>query len=370
MPPPRQRTPSARKNFPTLDGWRGVAILMVTLHHAVASAYFNEDAYWSHNVTQWGAFGVDIFFGLSGFLITSLLAREWDEGGPIHLAAFYWRRAFRILPACFMFLAAVTALGMWRSGREAISCLLFWRNYLPSPAGSVTVPLWSLAVEEHFYLVWPAVLVAAGPKYGTNVAAGAAMVVGVWRMIESQTAWNLWAGVPAHFRTDLRMDCLLWGSAVALLVRQNPAHFIRSGWAVWSGVAGIGIWCAARYSQVSSVVLAFVIPSVLAATVLHPEWRACRLLDCAPLVWIGRISYSLYLWQGMMLLPGWQGSTYHWQRFPVNLPALFAVAVASYYLIEQPMRRIGIAFYPGNGYALRKTPSTADIHSRILPESR
>jgi peptidoglycan/LPS O-acetylase OafA/YrhL len=315
---------------------------MVTMHHAGMGLYSNEAAYWSNSHTLWGAFGVDIFFGISGFLITSLLVREWWAGGSISLPAFYRRRAFRILPAYFAFLAAVTGLGMWRSDREALSCLLFWRNYLPPPAGSVTGPLWSLAVEEHFYLLWPVALILAGKRYARGLAAGAALTVSVWRMVESQAGWNLWADVPAHFRTDLRMDCLLWGCAIALLVKESPAQFARSGCA-WFGVAAIGIWCAADYSQFSSVLLVLIIPAVLAATALHPNWSVSRLLDSGPLVWISQISYSLYLWQGMILLPGWEPSAHKWQRFPVNLVVLFGVAIASYYLIEQPVRRIGVS---------------------------
>jgi peptidoglycan/LPS O-acetylase OafA/YrhL len=333
---------------------------MVTMHHAVASSYSNEADYWSRNRTEWGAFGVDIFFGLSGILITSLLVRGWEEGGSISLKAFYRRRALRIMPAYFTFLATVTALGMWRSDREVWSCLLFWRNYLPSPAGSVTTPLWSLAVEEHFYLLWPSMLVLVRRKYATNVAAGAAMAVGIWRMIESAAGWDLFAGVPAHFRTDLRLDCLLWGCAVALVMRENPTCLTRPGSWVWFAVAAVGILCGAYYSQVGSVVLGFVIPTILAATLLHPKWTVCRLLDSAPLVWIGRISYGLYLWQGLLLLPGWEKLTYQWQRFPANLVVLAGVAIASYYLIERPVRRLGIA-------ARRRSPIAGDAETVLLP---
>ena len=103
------------KRIPTLDGWRAVAITAVVIHHLARWFYQQESAY-DLSVTRFGAFGVDVFFGLSGLLITKLLLDEFGRTGAFDLRGFYIRRAFRILPPYLMFLAVITAAGMWRSG--------------------------------------------------------------------------------------------------------------------------------------------------------------------------------------------------------------------------------------------------------------
>jgi len=103
------------KHIPTFDGWRAVAIAGVMLHHADMGFYHVEDDYWTHAHTLTGAFGVDIFFGLSGLLFTSLLLEEWERNGAVSLRASYIRRAFRILPPYPLLLLGVTAGGWWRS---------------------------------------------------------------------------------------------------------------------------------------------------------------------------------------------------------------------------------------------------------------
>src|SRR5262245_3887081 len=134
------------RRIPLLDGWRAVAIALVVWHHIGQSFYSSEDAY-AMSVTRFGAFGVDIFFGLSGLLITRLLLQERQESGSFHLPEFYIRRVFRILPPCLAFLAAYSALGLWRSPMELISSLLFFRNYVPQRlTGFGSGHLWSLAV--------------------------------------------------------------------------------------------------------------------------------------------------------------------------------------------------------------------------------
>ena len=118
------------QRIPTLDGWRAVAIAAVIIHHVGQGFYKSQDAY-AGSATRYGAFGVDIFFGISGLLITKLLLEEWENSGQTQLTGFYLRRAFRILPPYLLLLAVYTLGGMWGSGVEAWSCLLFFRNYAP-----------------------------------------------------------------------------------------------------------------------------------------------------------------------------------------------------------------------------------------------
>jgi len=332
------------KRIPTLDGWRAVAITAVVIHHLARWFYQQESAY-DLSVTRFGAFGVDVFFGLSGLLITKLLLDEFGRTGAFDLRGFYIRRAFRILPPYLMFLAVITAAGMWRSGWEVASCLLFFRNYVPDAlAGGATQHLWSLAVEEHFYLLWPGLLAWVGARRSKNLAARLALAVALWRMVQSQFAASVFPLIPAHFRTDVRLDALLWGCVVAFILdnadaRARLAKQLQFG--VWFAMAGLLGLCIVYYSEITSVMVAVLIPMLLAGTTLHPRWALSRALDWAPVTWIGRISYSLYLWQALFLYPGWEHPAHWWQQWPANLPVTVAVAALSYYAIEKPLQRVG-----------------------------
>lgn len=332
------------KRIPLLDGWRAVAIALVLVHHVVQGFYPTQDSY-AGDITRYGAFGVDIFFGLSGLLITRLLLEEWNATGGFQLREFYVRRAFRILPPVFVFLAVYTAAGLSKSTMEVISSLLFFRNYVPSSlTGFGTGHLWSLAIEEHFYLIWPGLLALLGPRRSRHTAAWLALGFGLWRMIESQFAAPLFPEVPAHFRTDLRLDALLWGCLIAFLLdgteeREKFARQTRLPY--WLGAVAIAIWCVRYYSPLTSVVVALLIPVVLAGTLVHPYWLISRTLSWGPLAWLGRISYSLYLWQELFLTPGWEPASQWWRHWPWNLLASLAAATASYYIVEKPLIRVG-----------------------------
>jgi peptidoglycan/LPS O-acetylase OafA/YrhL len=348
------------KRLPTLDGWRAVAIAAVVLHHLTQSFYQRESDYGA-SLTRFGAFGVDIFFGLSGLLITKLLLDVRRRSDSFDLRGFYIRRAFRILPPYLIFLGVLTAAGLWRSGWEAASCLLFFRNYAPdSLVGENTQHLWSLAVEEHFYLLWPGLLAWFGARRSKGIAITLALGVALWRMIESQFTTPLLPFLPQHFRTDLRLDALLWGCAVAFLLddsvqRKQLVKQLRFGvWVAMAGLLGLSI---VYYSQMSSVMVAVLIPILLAGTMTNPEWRLSRALELAPVAWLGRISYSLYLWQQLFLVPGWQHPDKWWQQWPANLPVSFGLAIGSYYFIEKPLIRMG--------RGLARLPEPAPIQSVV-----
>jgi peptidoglycan/LPS O-acetylase OafA/YrhL len=255
------------------------------------------------------------------------------------------RRAFRILPPVFVFLAVYTAAGLSKSTTEVVSSLLFFRNYVPSRlTGFGTGHLWSLAVEEHFYLIWPGLLALLGPRRSRRTAAWLALGFGLWRMIESQLATPLFPEMPAHFRTDLRLDALLWGCLFAFLLdgKSEWEKFARqTRWPYWLAAVSIAICCVRYYSPLTSVGVAMLIPAILAGTLVHPQWWISRALGWGPLAWLGRISYSLYLWQELFLTPGWEPASQWWRHWPWNLLAAFAAATLSYYLVEKPLIRIG-----------------------------
>jgi peptidoglycan/LPS O-acetylase OafA/YrhL len=200
-----------RHYLPTLDGWRAVAILAVLCCHA---------GWPTAALAPYGAMGVSVFFALSGFLITRRLMDE----RRIDLKDFYRRRAFRILPPIVVYLAVVAVLGLGlrvipMDRSQLLASLFFYRNYLTPPVsqGWYTGHFWSLAVEEHFYLVWPVLLSIVGFRRARWVAPALALAVAVWRVVDGRFAWvgrlnPLLRGSLA--RTDYRLDALLFGCAL------------------------------------------------------------------------------------------------------------------------------------------------------------
>ena len=330
--------------IPTLDGWRAVAISLVVMCH-LGECFYPNQADYEQSFALNGAFGVDIFFAISGLLITKLLLEEFHGSGSFHLQRFYLRRAFRILPAYLAFLIAHSILGLWRSGWEIASCLLFFRNYIPDAMASKgTVHLWSLAVEEHFYLLWPGLLAWLGPRRAKNWPAALALAVGMWRLIDSQLATPLLPQVFYRFRTDLRLDALLWGCAIAFALQDEKAREKLKKQLPFKGmlvIVAIILLSMRYFTPMTSLMIAALIPFVLAATLLHPNWLLSRILESGPIVWVGRISYSLYLWQAIFLIPQWEHPAEWWRQWPGNLILCLIVAPLSYYLIEKPLIRVG-----------------------------
>ena len=327
--------------IPTLDGWRAIAILMVTAFHASQSVWAGRPDILF--LAQFGALGVDVFFALSGLLITKLLLDEYDRTGSISLKAFYVRRFFRVVLPCYLYLAMLLVFGLVRDRLELVSSFLFFRNYLSGDfAGPYTVHLWSLAVEEHFYLLWPPILVFVTVKKGREVAMWLSVACGLWRIVCAEFFPGLAAGAFPQFRTDFRLDALLWGCVIAFVLHESYDKLKKhlNAW-VWAGVLTAYLGCLVMYSLLTRLWMPMLIPLLIVGTVTHPQWALSRLLDSAPIAWIGRLSYSLYLWQMVFFLDTGSGAAAWWQRFPVNLCLAMVAAVLSYYFVERSTQRMG-----------------------------
>jgi len=182
--------------IPTLDGWRAIAILAVIVHHATVSYVYPSGPYpsgrglWISRLL--GDHGVAIFFAISGFLICTRLLQEHRKTDRISLKSFYLRRAFRILPPYFLYLAilgVIAAAGVIEvEPIEWWSCAFFFRNYMPGPhppfTGWYTGHFWSLSIEEHFYLFWPLMLVVCGNKRARSAVVVLSFLVMVWRTFD------------------------------------------------------------------------------------------------------------------------------------------------------------------------------------------
>jgi peptidoglycan/LPS O-acetylase OafA/YrhL len=327
----------------TLDGWRAIAVLLVIAAHASRLMRETHTSIGAHLASffEHGGFGVDIFFALSGYLICTLLLREQDRNS-IDLWGFYRRRFFRIVPPMAAYLAAVIALGLLGlvkvSQPEIAAVLLFCRNYVGG--AWYTGHFWSLGVEEHFYIVVPLILAFCSLRNALKIAFATALGCAVIRFIE----WKYSTGMEVEFRTEARFDTLMYGAIVAIALH-TPA------WRDWIG-RRLTLPVAAALLAVALILLvsvpamparrtvvALTLPILVAYTVLSPRSIVGRLLETGWLRYIGRLSYSLYLWQMLFFVPrnelGWI------QSFPGALLATAVCAIGSYYLVEQPAIAFG-----------------------------
>jgi peptidoglycan/LPS O-acetylase OafA/YrhL len=340
--------------FPSFDGWRALAVLAVLLAHDYKYAFGPLSTGWFQ---QHSMFGVEIFFGISGLLICSRLLQEEEVHGRVNLREFYIRRAFRILPPLMGYLIAIAALGAAHiipvAPQEWMASLLFFRNYgfLSITAGQngwYTAHFWSLAVEEHFYLMLPVLLVFV--KRGRRLQALILLAAGVmiWRLyIQLARPYVNW---PSH--TDTHLDALLIPAIFAILLTQHRARSllcrISKFWPL-AALLVIGLVTTGQFPLLTPIAASVLIPLTLLGTVLHPGGLFSRMLELPPLRWIGRISYSLYLWQQLFFSGHYFPSLRPFgflQDFPWRFVALLACAAASYYCLEKPLIRLGHKMAP------------------------
>ena len=330
---------NSERRIPSLDGWRAISIAFVLCWHLI----FFKDGRWIDSTIDYGTLGVFAFFVISGFIITRLLLDERERTGGISLKNFYLRRAFRILPALFCFLgglAILTKLGLAQSSpRAIILSLSFLRNYRPSPFTSLR-HLWSLSVEEQFYLVWPFLLCRFSNRNASKLLIGVVIAAPIARLI-------LWAtgasGVALTWHSESVADGLAMGCLLALGQRRLHENRIYQRFArsnlclllpvVTLGAAALEKWPLVYQGLGKSIIFASIALG-MDVSILRPLSFVGRVLNSRPFVVVGRWSYSLYLWQQVFLLQPAAAQKYAW--FPMNLALSFLAAVASFYLIEQP----------------------------------
>jgi peptidoglycan/LPS O-acetylase OafA/YrhL len=339
------------KYLPSLDGWRAVAILSVIFYHStlLKAGFFTTSWLW-----HYGHRGVDVFFAISGLLITTKLLEEEKATSTISLRRFYLRRAFRILPPALVYLLAVGLLASmgWIlvSDGEIFSALFFSRNYsrvfhidrLPHPPW-FTQHFWSLSIEEHFYLLLPALLLFTRGKLRIACLAVISGLVIAHRYLELQH--RTW--ITIQFHTDIRLDGLLIPALFAVLSHSEVYGerfnaLIRKFHLVF--LLGFLVFVQWPHNQsIQATAIALVLPGIVLGTVLQPKSLWTRILEWSPLRWIGRISYSLYLWQQLFFTERFL--YFHplgrLEAWPFNLYLTFMLATLSYYVVERPLIRLG-----------------------------
>jgi peptidoglycan/LPS O-acetylase OafA/YrhL len=330
-----------RNYDPALDGLRCVAIIAAVMFHA------------SENLFPGGWMGVDIFFVLSGYLITRILAGEIDDCGQIGYRLFYIRRFLRLTPALWCLLGlellCIVANGNWRSGIWAASMtagyLMNWNRAFVWGAQDILGHTWSLAIEEQFYLVWPITLAFIRPRRPRAWLLTGIMTVITWRsylVVTGVDPGRTYNGFDTH------CDGLLIGCYLALTPLHPRVLRVLAKWAVapivflLAVILGLNL----RMPLVETGGLTFV--ALCAAWLLLASsqngWLR-RFLCQRTMVYTGRISYSLYIWHYPILLLGAKHLLFDGARF-LLVAASYFVAVASFHFIEQPFLRLKSRFKP------------------------
>ena len=348
--------------MPSLDGLRAISILMVCYGHLCGTRRFpvsiTEYGQWCGDVAH---LGVLVFFVISGFLITSLLMGERETTGEISLKRFYLRRIVRIFPAFYAFvlvMALATAAGVFQlTGRDFAHALTYTVNFEPGRSLQIG-HLWSLSVEEQFYLLWPLTLLALRGRRALAVAVAAICVGPLVRFAIREWIFRVDPRFPGEMLTSFpaMFDYLAAGCALALLrpwllTRTWYLRLTASRWLVLAvplvllinrmGSSPIAILLG---SPLMNVCIALLIE----ASTRHAGSLAGRCLNWKPVVSLGVLSYPLYLWQ----MPFLDHRSDAWMHaFPQNLMLVFLAALSSWFLIERPFNRLRRRLRHGNGLA-------------------
>jgi len=344
---------------PALDGIRAFAVAAVLFYHAGQS--------WAVG----GFLGVDTFFVLSGFLITTLLVTEWMNRGTIDLLAFWVRRARRLLPALFLVMVGIVVYaGVFAAPGElakiradsfaSLGYVANWRFILSGQSyfDQFTQPsplrhMWSLAIEEQFYLVWP--LIVAGVLWWRRslrvliaacvvmIAASATLMAVLYQPGRDPSR--------VYYGTDTRAQSLLIGAIVGILLfmhgplRSRAAQIALRVAAVVG--AGYTLWLFWRMSERTDalyqggfLIAALAVSAVIAAVMQPDHGLLGRFLSLSPLRWVGRISYGLYLWHWpvYLALTGTRTGLDGVALLTVRVALTVALAALSFYALERPIR--------------------------------
>jgi len=365
---PHPSTAPGLRYAPGLDGVRALAVLAVVVYHIGTTSYDLQPL-------RGGYLGVDLFFVLSGYLITSLLVVEARQSGRISIRKFYERRARRLLPALYTLLLAIGAIGaIWLPQQAAklrgdlISALSYVTNWwLISERSSyfgngdrprLLTHLWSLAVEEQFYVIWPLVLILVVRMRARRASLLSALVLAILvSTLLGLALYDPWLDPSrVYYGTDTRALAPLIGAALAVWVQPWQHRTDLRSAARW-GLDTLGLLALAGLG-----VIAFQLPdtdpmlyrggltviallgAALIAAAGHPATLLGRVLGTQPLRWLGERSYAVYLWHWpicVLTRPGVDIALTGWANAALRVGLALVLAEISYRLVERPMRRPG-----------------------------
>lgn len=327
---------------PELDGVRGISIIMVVVFHL------------SRRFMPNGWLGVDVFFVLSGYLITSLLINEYENKGSIELKAFYARRALRLIPAVsvllaiYSFVRAAQGVSLSQIARTVAVVHLYCSNIAIAFHWPIVIdslgPMWSLSLEEQFYFVWPITLIGLIRIRSYNAICRILFFlvccIGIWR---GYLYWQTGSFDRCYFSSDTRADALLVGCMVAFLHRRKIN--ISNNVAILAALAFGWLLLTDAWESPSMFYGRFTAAGVCVGLLLlwlvqREGTIAHRVLRMTALTWVGRISYSLYIWHASLIADtGDFRRSSKWATVSIFLLSLIVAAI-SYYYVEIPFMKL------------------------------
>ena len=393
----RPRSPrSVRTGYlPSLDGWRAIAVIGVMMTHDRSWVIFGHSL---STAMGYGGYGVYLFFAISGFLITTRILEEEAICGQFDIRRFYIRRVFRIQPAALVYLAVVSVVMLAGLSRDSwfswVSALCLFTNFTwhPWSVPTLTGHFWTLAVEEHFYILLSVTLWMVKRYRATALAV---LLTGFTLPLVAsygiRHGWYLPANTPRS--TQWQLTPLLLASLVAVMLRRKVLLRLVKAmlypWVAFAGTLGIIVgklvYAELRYHltfeplhhlpDMYPFAATYLLILWIVATVFHPDSWTTRVLELGWMRFIGRISYSLYLWH-VLVFYLWtlifftpkaplghliqHGGVLSWLEMPAKYAAIFIVATLSYYTIERPLIRMGHRLAPP---ATPGRPELADLPS-------
>lgn len=362
--------PSAKAGYlPSLDGWRALAILGVL---AVHDTTFGTELHTDIGFIGLGGYGVNLFFAISGILISTRILEDEHAWGKFRIKDFYVRRLFRIQPAAVAYLLCIAALDLFGVVHERLSALLggllMYQNYLynandTSTSWLLTGHFWTLAVEEHFYILLSLFFLFCRRRRALYMAA-------IFVLFKAAQHWarghNLYVEATSLRQTFWQIHFLVFPALLALLLRdrriRDAAIRFLQPWVAFTATFAFYAILAVRYhihdraglwfltnNKLSGLLYSFGIWVI--ATMLHPHSWTTVFLEWKPVRFLGRLSYSLYLWHVLFYVADVPGLTdsrvlYFLGERPCRYVGAFGFALASYYWVEKPLIRLGHRLAP------------------------
>jgi peptidoglycan/LPS O-acetylase OafA/YrhL len=332
------------RRIPSLDGLRAISISLVLIGHLSGTRYFPLPKS-AGDFFSLAEVGVIVFFVISGYLITTLLLQEVATTGRIHLLKFYFRRTLRIFPPYYALIFVLIMLRVFGaielSNHDVFHALTYTTNYF-APREWYLGHTWSLAVEEQFYLLWPAALLWLGKRRAVWAAASLIVLCPLVRVLSIFSIWHR----PDSAAFEMVADSLAGGCLLALWrtrLHQHPLYWrvLNAKLFVLLPLAIVGVSALHHSPKIYySVGLSFINIGTAVCVdwcITWHEGRVGRWLNARGLVFAGVLSYSLYLWQQVFLN---RTATTIITTFPLNVLCTMLAALASYFLLEQPALRL------------------------------